>query len=160
MEYNIDLKVNGVRYEARIPARFTLLQLLRDELHLTGTKEGCGIGECGACHVLLNGKLVNACLVLGVEAQGAEVRTIEGEADGEELSDLQQAFIDHHALQCGFCTPGMIMSARDLLSRHPHPSDEQIVEAIAGNLCRCTGYETVVAAIRDVADEGDEGGAK
>lgn len=160
MEYDIDLTVNGVRHQTRVPASFTLMQLLRDKLFLTGTKEGCGIGECGACCVLLDGKLVNACLVLGVEANGASLRTIEGEADGEKLSDLQQSFIKHHALQCGFCTPGMIMSARDLLARTPAPTDEQIVEAIAGNLCRCTGYETIVDAIREVAKGDTKGGAK
>jgi carbon-monoxide dehydrogenase small subunit len=160
MEYDIDLTVNGVRHQARVPASFTLMQLLRDKLFLTGTKEGCGIGECGACCVLLDGKLVNACLVLGVEANGSSIRTIEGEADGEKLSDLQQSFIKHHALQCGFCTPGMIMSARDLLARTPAPTDEQIVEAIAGNLCRCTGYETIVDAIREVAKGDTKGGAK
>lgn len=160
MEYDIDLTVNGVRHQTRIPASFTLMQLLRDKLFLTGTKEGCGIGECGACCVLVDGKLVNACLVLGVEANGSSIRTIEGEADGEKLSDLQQAFIKHHALQCGFCTPGMIMSARDLLARTPAPTDEQIVEAIAGNLCRCTGYETIVDAIREVAKGDAKGGAK
>lgn len=160
MDYDIELTINGVQYQTRIPASFTLIQLLRDRLHLTGTKEGCGIGECGACNVLLDGKLVNACLVLGVEADGAQVRTIEGEADGETLSGMQQAFIKHHALQCGFCTPGMIMSARDLLNRTPTPTDDEIVEAIAGNLCRCTGYETIVQAIREVADTKVKGGAK
>ncbi|MFW5739486.1 MAG: (2Fe-2S)-binding protein [Myxococcota bacterium] len=160
MDYDIELTVNGVQYQTRAPASFTLIQLLRDKLHLTGTKEGCGIGECGACNVLLDGKLVNACLVLGIEAHGAHVRTIEGEADGDTLSALQQAFIKHHALQCGFCTPGMIMSARDLLHRTPVPTNEQIVEAVAGNLCRCTGYETVVQAIREVADTAAKEGAK
>ncbi len=159
MEYDIEVTVNDVHYKTRAPASFTLMQLLRDKLHLTGTKEGCGIGECGACSVMLDGQLVNACLVLGVEANGATVRTIEGEAKGEQLSDLQQSFIKHHALQCGFCTPGMILSARDLLRRVPAPTDEQIVEAIAGNLCRCTGYETIVDAIREVA-HGPKGGAK
>jgi aerobic carbon-monoxide dehydrogenase small subunit len=160
MDYDIELTVNGVKYKTRAPASFTLIQLLRDNLHLTGTKEGCGIGECGACNVLLDGKLVNSCVVLGVEANGAEIRTIEGEANGEELSDLQQAFIKHHALQCGFCTPGMLMSARDLLNRTPTPTDEEIVEAIAANLCRCTGYVTIVDAIREVADAKSKGGAK
>jgi len=160
MDYDIELTVNGVKYKTRAPASFTLIQLLRDKLHLTGTKEGCGIGECGACNVLLDGKLVNSCVVLGVEANGAEIRTIEGEANGEELSDLQQAFIKHHALQCGFCTPGMLMSARDLLNRTANPTDEEIVEAIAANLCRCTGYVTIVDAIREVADAKSKGGAK
>ncbi|HNS95507.1 MAG TPA: (2Fe-2S)-binding protein [Polyangiaceae bacterium] len=159
MEYDIEVTVNDVRYKARIPASFTLLQLLRDVLHLTGTKEGCGIGECGACSVVFNGELVNACLVLGVEANGATLRTIEGEAKGEQLSDLQRSFIKHHAAQCGFCTPAMILTAGDLLRRIPTPTDEQIIEGIAGNLCRCTGYEAIVDAIREVARDA-KGGAK
>ena len=160
MDYDIALTVNGVPYRTRIPASFTLLQLLRDKLFLTGTKEGCGIGECGACTVILDDVIVNACLVLGIEANGASIQTIEGEADGEKLSDLQQAFIKHHALQCGFCTPGMIISAKDLLLRRPSPTDEEIIEAIAGNLCRCTGYETILDAIREVADSKSQAGAK
>lgn len=159
MEYDIEVTVNDVRYKARIPASFTLLQLLRDVLHLTGTKEGCGIGDCGACSVVFNGELVNACLVLGVEANGATLRTIEGEAKGEQLSDLQRSFIKHHAAQCGFCTPAMILTAGDLLRRIPTPTDEQIIEGIAGNLCRCTGYEAIVDAIREVARDA-KGGAK
>ncbi len=159
MEYDIEVTVNDVRYKARIPASFTLLQLLRDVLHLTGTKEGCGIGECGACSVVFNGELVNACLVLGVEANGATLRTIEGEAKGEQLSDLQRSFIKHHAAQCGFCTPAMILTAGDLLRRIPTPTDEQIIEGIAGNLCRCTGYEAIVDATREVARDA-KGGAK
>ncbi len=151
MHYEIELMVNGISHRGRTTAGTTLLHFLRDDLHLTGTKEGCGIGECGACSVILDGKVVNACLVLAVEANGATVQTIEGELKGEELSDLQQAFVDHHALQCGFCTPGMVIAARDLLRRNPSPSDDDIIEAIAGNLCRCTGYESVVAAVRSVA---------
>jgi carbon-monoxide dehydrogenase small subunit len=148
---DISVKVNGSLYTERVPANMTLLQLLKDRLQLTGTKEGCGIGECGACTVLLDGKAVDSCLVLAVEADGAEVRTVEGEAKGGELSELQKAFLEHGAVQCGFCTPGMIMSARALLERNPNPSREQIVEAIAGNLCRCTGYEPVVKAIQAAA---------
>ncbi|MDD5646006.1 MAG: (2Fe-2S)-binding protein [Candidatus Bipolaricaulis sp.] len=131
----------------------TLLEFLRDRLALTGSKEGCGIGECGACTVLLDGKPVTACLVLAVEADGLDVRTIEGEATDGQLSALQQSFVDAGAVQCGFCTPGMIMSARGLLLRNPHPSDEEIVEAIAGNLCRCTGYEAILRAIRAAAQQ-------
>ena len=148
MTHEIRLTVNGQRERATVPASMTLLELLREPLHLTGTKEGCGIGECGACTVLLDGAPVTACLVLAVEADGCEVRTIEGEASAGKLSDLQRAFIDAGAVQCGFCTPGMIMSARALLERNSDPSDEEIVEAIAGNLCRCTGYESIVQAIR------------
>lgn len=149
--HEIALTVNGQRERASVPASMTLLELLREPLHLTGAKEGCGIGECGACTVLLDGVPVTACLVLAVEADGREVRTIEGEARDGELSALQRAFIDAGAVQCGFCTPGMIMSARALLERNPNPSDDEIVEAIAGNLCRCTGYEAIVQAIRQAA---------
>jgi len=148
MTYDIALTVNGLPERASVPAGMTLLELLRDRLHLTGTKEGCGIGECGACTVLLDGLPVTACLVLAVEANGSNVRTIEGEATDTQLSLLQQAFIDAGAVQCGFCTPGMVMSARALLERNPDPSDDQIVEAIAGNLCRCTGYEGILRAVR------------
>lgn len=132
----------------------TLLELIRDRLHLTGTKEGCGIGECGACTVLLDGKPVTSCLVLAVEADGAAVETIEGEAKNGELSLLQKAFVETGAVQCGFCTPGMIMSARGLLRRNPNPTDAEIVEAMAGNLCRCTGYEAILRAVRLCAEEG------
>ena len=146
--HEVTVTVNGQIERASVPAPMTLLEFLRDRIHLTGTKEGCGIGECGACTVLLDGKPVTACLVLAVEADGCAVRTIEGEATDGQLSALQQAFIDAGAVQCGFCTPGMIMSARGLLMRNPAPSDEEIVEAIAGNLCRCTGYEAIIEAIR------------
>jgi carbon-monoxide dehydrogenase small subunit len=131
----------------------TLLEFLRERLYLTGAKEGCGAGECGACTVLLDGLPVTACLVLAVEGDGREVRTVEGEAKATGLSVLQRAFIEEGAIQCGFCTPGMIMSARGLLDRNPNPTDAEIVEAIAGNLCRCTGYEAIVAAIRRAAKE-------
>jgi carbon-monoxide dehydrogenase small subunit len=160
MGYEIELTINGVRFQTQVEANETVSRLLRDRLHLTGTKEGCGIGECGACSIIVDGKLMNACLMLAVEVNGASIRTIEGEAKGENLSELQQAFIDHHALQCGFCTPGMIMAARDLLERNPSPTDEQIIEAMAGNLCRCTGYETVIAAVRDVAAGKTKAGAR
>jgi aerobic-type carbon monoxide dehydrogenase small subunit (CoxS/CutS family) len=146
--HDIQFTVNGQSEHATVPATLTLLDLLRDRLSLTGTKEGCGIGECGACTVLFDGNPVTSCLILAVEADGHSIETIEGEAIGGELSILQQAFIDEGAIQCGFCTPGMIMSARGLLSRTPQPSREEIVEAIAGNLCRCTGYEAIIAAIQ------------
>ena len=133
MEYDVELTVNDVSYRARVPANVTLLRAVaRLSAPDPGTKEGCGIGECGACSVEVDGKLVNACLMLGIEANGSRVRTIEGEARGDELSDLQRAFIDQHALQCGFCTPGMIMAASDLLARNPDPTDDEIVEAMAG----------------------------
>jgi len=152
----IDVVVNGHLERVTVAASMTLLELLRDVLHLTGTKEGCGIGECGACTVLLDGQPVTSCLVLAVEADGHEVRTIEGEATDGELSELQRAFIDAGAVQCGFCTPGMIMSARALLERNPAPSDEDIVEAMAGNLCRCTGYEAILHAVRLAAQRRAE----
>ena len=150
--HEIRCTVNGQTEATAVPAGLTLLEFLRDRLYLTGTKEGCGIGECGACTVMMNEAPVTACLVLAVEANGAEIRTIEGEATDGVLSDLQQAFIDAGAIQCGFCTPGMIMSARALLERSPNPSDDEIVEAIAGNLCRCTGYEAILDAVRLAAD--------
>jgi len=149
----IRLTVNGKPEEASVPAAMTLLEFLRERLYLTGAKEGCGAGECGACTVLLDGLPVTACLVLAVEGDGREVRTVEGEAKATGLSVLQRAFIEEGAIQCGFCTPGMIMSARGLLERNPNPTDAEIVEAIAGNLCRCTGYEAIVAAIRRAAKE-------
>ncbi|MBI4917387.1 MAG: (2Fe-2S)-binding protein [Acidobacteria bacterium] len=150
----IRLVVNGKPRSIEVAAHETLLAALKERLYLTGAKEGCGVGECGACTVLLDGRAVNACLVLAVEADGRELGTIEGEArpDGS-LSALQRAFIDHAALQCGFCTPGMVLSARALLRRNPRPSREEIVEAIAGNLCRCTGYEPVIDAIAAAAEE-------
>ncbi len=134
-----------------MPAGMTLLEFVRGRLHLTGTKEGCGIGECGACTVLLDGRPVTACLVLAVEADGTSVETVEGEAKDGELSLLQRAFVEAGAIQCGFCTPGMIMSARGLLRRTPNPTNDEIVEAMAGNLCRCTGYEAILQAVRAAA---------
>jgi carbon-monoxide dehydrogenase small subunit len=156
MEIAIKLTVNGTPWEGRVAPDVTLLRFLRERLALTGAKEGCGIGECGACTVLVDGRPVNACMMLAVEADGASLRTIEGEADPERLSALQQAFIDHHAVQCGFCTPGMIISAQALLERNPRPSEEEIIEAISGNLCRCTGYTAIIAAVRAVAERGGD----
>jgi carbon-monoxide dehydrogenase small subunit len=146
----IHLFVNGEEIFTEVAPNKTLLWLLREELGLTGTKEGCGAGECGACTVILNGKSVNSCLVMALEAQDGEVFTIEGEAQNGELSELQRAFVKHNALQCGFCTPGMIMSARALLNRNSSPTREDIKEAMQGNLCRCTGYETIVESIEAV----------
>ncbi|MBA7472877.1 MAG: 2Fe-2S iron-sulfur cluster binding domain-containing protein [Spirochaeta sp.] len=148
---DITLKINGSEYRENVPANMTLLHFLKERLLLTGTKEGCSIGECGACTVIMNGKTVTSCLVLAAEADGAEISTIEGEAKDGRLSALQKAFIEYSAIQCGFCTPGMIMSARELLSRNPHPSRQEITEAIAGNLCRCTGYEPIIDAVEAVA---------
>ena len=133
--------------------KFHLIKLcygFREELGLTGTKEGCGAGECGACTVIFNGKPVNSCLVMALEADEGDVRTIEGEAKNGELSNLQKAFVEHNGLQCGFCTPGMIMSARALLNKNPKPSVEEIKEAMQGNLCRCTGYDAIIKSIEAV----------
>ncbi len=155
MMREIRLNVNGEEIYAHVEPSKTLLWFLREELGLTGTKEGCGAGECGACTVILNGRAVNSCLVMALEADGGVVNTIEGEAKNGELSNLQRAFIEKNALQCGFCTPGMIMSARALLNNNPNPSREEIKEAMQGNLCRCTGYEPIIEAIEEaVKKEG------
>ena len=151
---HIQLTVNDENHSVYCPENATLMTLLREYLHLTGTKEGCAAGECGACTVIYNGKPVNACMVLAMEAQGAVVETIEGEAKDGKLSLLQQAFIDCHALQCGFCTPGMIMSARALLAENPTPNRDEIIEAMEGNLCRCTGYEPIIKAIEQAVAGG------
>jgi carbon-monoxide dehydrogenase small subunit len=147
----ISVTVNGEKISVQVEDNWTLLRLLRDQLALLGTKEGCGKGECGACTVILSGKPVNSCLVLAVEADGCEVLTIEGEARQGDLSPLQQAFVDHAGFQCGFCTAGMIMSARALLMRNSDPTEDDVKEAISGNLCRCTGYKPIIEAILDAA---------
>ena len=146
------IKVNGKEYEIKAEPNRTLLDVLRYEIGLTGTKEGCSTGDCGSCTVLLDGKAVNACLVLAVEVEGKEITTIEGLAQSGKLHPLQQAFIDEGAVQCGFCTPGMILTAKALLDANPQPTEAQIRESIAGNLCRCTGYDKIVRAIQRVAD--------
>jgi len=130
-----------------------LLDILREKLDLTGTKEGCGIGECGACTVIMNGEAVCSCLVLAAQAQGAHIETVESLEQNDTLSDLQAAFLRHGAVQCGFCTPGMLMSAKALLDRNPHPTEQEIKKALEGNLCRCTGYIPIVAAVNDVSQE-------
>jgi carbon-monoxide dehydrogenase small subunit len=145
------LTVNGTPYEVAIEPRQSLLQLLREELHLTGTKEGCSEGECGACTVLLDGKTVDSCLIFALEAQGREVTTIEGLAQGDQLHPVQKAFAEYGAVQCGFCTPGMILAAKALLDSNPHPTELEIRQGIAGNLCRCTGYVKIVEAIQAAA---------
>ncbi|RMF90390.1 MAG: (2Fe-2S)-binding protein [Nitrospinota bacterium] len=152
MKQLIKVTVNGEVYESAVEPRMSLLQYLREELGLTGTKEGCSEGECGACSILLDGRLVDSCLIFAVEADGREITTIEGLARGGELHPIQQAFIDHGAVQCGFCTPGMIMAAKDLLDRNSRPSEMEIRQAIAGNLCRCTGYMKIVEAIAAAAN--------
>lgn len=145
------LTVNGKSYELSVFPWRTLLEVIREDLGLTGTKEGCHLGECGACTVIMDGKTVNSCLVLATEADGKQVTTIEGLADGDKLHPVQQAFIDHGGLQCGFCTPGMIMSAKVLLDEKPDPSEEEIKRAIAGNMCRCTGYTKIIESIKAAA---------
>lgn len=147
----IQLRVNGELHEVMVAPWKTLLQVIRGDIGLTGAKEACGTGECGACTVLVNGKPVNSCLVLAVEAQGKDILTIEGLAPGDKLHPLQDAFIKHGAIQCGFCTPGMLLSAKALLDDNPQPTEEEIREAISGNLCRCTGYNKIVEAIFEVA---------
>ena len=144
--HSIAITVNGELEQLSVPGNMTLLEMLRRELALTGPKDGCSAGECGACTVLLDGEPVNACMVLAVEADGAKVLTVEGLAHGDRLDPLQQAFMDEGGVQCGFCTPGMLISARALLTRMPRPTEEQIREALAGNLCRCTGYTRIVRA--------------
>ena len=148
MKRTIELTVNGDSHTAIIDARETLLDSLRYKLGFMGPKEGCGNGNCGACTVELNGQLVNSCLVLSLEAEGAEVTTVEGVATTDQLHPVQRAFIDNAGLQCGFCTPGFIMSAKALLERNPNPSEAEIRLAISGNLCRCTGYDKIVKAIQ------------
>jgi aerobic carbon-monoxide dehydrogenase small subunit len=145
------LSVNGRTHELHVPAETRLIELLRDDLGLTGTKEGCGEGECGACTVIVDGRAVNSCLVLAQQVRGSEIVTVEGLAEAGELDVLQAAFVRQGAVQCGFCTPGMLMSAKALLDENPGPTEQEIREAIAGNLCRCTGYAAIVAAIREAA---------
>ncbi len=148
----IALKINGDVHEVAIDPRRTLVEVLRDDLDMTGTKESCGDGDCGACTVIMDGKPVNACLTLALEAQGKDILTIEGVAQNGKLHPLQQAFIDHFAVQCGFCTPGMILSAKALLDKNPHPTELEVRKGIAGNLCRCTGYTKIVEAILAVGN--------
>lgn len=143
----IKFTVNEEPVSVEVPSHWTLLRLLRERLGLTGTKEGCGIGECGACTVLVDGKPVNACLILAPKAEGRNIETIEGLGSQNSLHPLQQSFIDHGAVQCGFCTPGILMSAKALLNERPHPTREEVKEAISGHLCRCTGYQQIVEAI-------------
>lgn len=154
-----NLTVNGSSWRVEAPADISLLHLLRDHLHLTGTKEGCGVGECGACSVLLDGKLVNSCLILAAQANDRDVVTIEG-IHGEDggPNDLQQAFIDYGAVQCGFCIPGMVLAGEALLQANLKPTRGEIREAIAGNLCRCTGYQQIVDAIQATAQKRQEAG--
>jgi carbon-monoxide dehydrogenase small subunit len=150
---HVTTTVNGDETEFICGPDETLLDVLRDRLGLTGAKEGCGSGDCGACSVTLNGRLVCSCLVLGVEAEDAEIETIEGMAEGDELHPLQQAFIDKAALQCGVCTPGILVAARALLEKNPDPTDVEVRYWLAGNLCRCTGYDKIIRAVQAAAAE-------
>lgn len=149
--HSITVTVNGVREYLDVPSNMTLLQMLREKLALTGTKNGCSAGECGACMVLMDGEPVNSCMVLAVEADGAEIVTVEGLAHDDRLDVVQMAFVEEGGVQCGFCTPGMLISARALLNRNPRPTEEEIREALVGNLCRCTGYTRIVRAVQKAA---------
>jgi carbon-monoxide dehydrogenase small subunit len=157
MKHEIKLTVNGQVYEAHITPKTTLLDLLRNELGLTGTNKGCATGDCGACTVIMNGDAVNSCLVFAVDANGSEITTIEGLMDNEKLHPIQQAFVDEGAVQCGFCTPGMIMVVKDFLDKSQNPTEEDLRIAISGNLCRCTGYTKIVKAIEKVASGEKQG---
>jgi carbon-monoxide dehydrogenase small subunit len=148
---HVTTTINGDETEFLCDAEATLLDVLRDELGLTGTKEGCGTGDCGACSVTVDGRLVCSCLMLGAEAEGREIATIEGMAAGEVLHPLQQKFIEMAALQCGICTPGILVAAKSLLARNPDPSEEEVRYWLAGNLCRCTGYDKIIRAVLDTA---------
>ncbi|MDD3401141.1 MAG: (2Fe-2S)-binding protein [Eubacteriales bacterium] len=153
MKYPIHFFVNDEAMDLEVEANKTMLNVLRDQLCMTGTKEGCGAGECGACTVIVDGKPINACLVLAPEMDGMHITTIEGIAKDGELSPLQKAFVSHSALQCGFCTPGFVMSGTALLMENPHPTRPEIIRAISGNLCRCTGYIRIIEAIEEVANQ-------
>lgn len=154
MKQSISFNLNGEPVEVEIEPHLTLLQVLRDKLEMTGTKEGCGMGECGACTVLLDGKAVNSCILPALEVEGKRVTTIEGLIDIQgNLHPIQKAFIEYGAIQCGFCTPGMVLSAKALLDENPKPTEEEIRHAIAGNLCRCTGYLQIIQAIQAVSQK-------
>ena len=148
---DVRFRVNGREVLVRAHPMARLLDVLRDDLRLTGTKEGCGEGECGACSVLVNGELANSCLMPVLQAEGADIRTIEGVATADVLHAVQQAFLEHGGAQCGICTPGMVLASISLLARHPHPTEEQIRVGLAGNLCRCTGYMRIFEAVRRAA---------
>lgn len=152
MQMTINFKLNGKSISVEVPCHWTLLRLLREKFGLTGTKEGCGIGECGACTVLLDGMPVNSCLLLAPKVEGREVQTVESLGSRDNLHPLQKSFIDHGAVQCGFCSPGILMSSRALIEKNPHPTREEIKEAISGHLCRCTGYNQIIEAIEAVGE--------
>ena len=151
------LTVNGQKREATVRPKTTLLDLLREELNLKGTNKGCGIGDCGACTVIMDSRAVNSCLVLAIDAAGSDIRTVEGLSSPDKLHLLQQAFIEVGAIQCGFCTPGMLMAAKALLDRNPDPTEEEIKVALSGNICRCTGYKKIIEAVSKVAEVMKDG---
>jgi aerobic-type carbon monoxide dehydrogenase small subunit (CoxS/CutS family) len=148
----VSVTVNGTTYEREVDARKLLIHFLRDDLDLTGSHIGCDTGNCGACSVIVDGTLLKSCMLLAVQADGASIETVEGLEEGDELSRLQQSFKDHHALQCGYCTPGMLMSATALLRANPHPSDDEIRKGLQGNICRCTGYWNIFEAVKAAAE--------
>jgi aerobic carbon-monoxide dehydrogenase small subunit len=148
----ISVTINGTTYEREVDARKLLIHFVRDDLDLTGSHIGCDTGNCGACSMIVEGTLVKSCMLLAVQADGSSVETVEGLGDGDELNKLQQAFKDHHGLQCGYCTPGMLMSATALLRENPHPSDEEIRKGLQGNICRCTGYWNIFEAVKAAAE--------
>ncbi|MDQ2982828.1 MAG: (2Fe-2S)-binding protein [Actinomycetota bacterium] len=150
--HDVDVEINGERYEREVDARRLLVHFIRDDLDLTGTHVGCDTGNCGACTVLVDGQAVKSCMMLAAQADGAKIETVEGLAQDDELHPLQQAFSDHHALQCGYCTPGMLMSAAHLLRENKSPSDEEIRKALQGNICRCTGYVNIIEAVKAAAE--------
>src|SRR5712691_9641612 len=150
----VTVTVNGVEYEREVQARKLLIHFVRDDLDLTGSHIGCDTGNCGACTMIVDGQLVKSCMLLAVQADGASIETVEGLAEGDELSALQQSFSDHHALQCGYCTPGMLMSATALLRSNPRPSEHEIKKALQGNICRCTGYWNIFEAVKTAAERG------
>lgn len=153
MKHHISFNINGEKVRLEVEPNKTLLKMLREDLNLTGAKEGCGAGECGSCTVIVDGKAVNSCMMLAVEADGKDIITVEGLAKNGVLDPLQETFIKNAALQCGYCTPGMLMSAKALLMRNPNPSEDDIKEAIGGNLCRCTGYKAIIDAIKEAAGQ-------
>lgn len=153
MKHKIRLTINDELYEVSVEPYKTLIDIIRDDIGLTGTKKGCGTGDCGSCTIILDGKPVNSCLILGVEVDGSNILTIEGLRKGEELHPIQKAFIEHGAIQCGYCTPGMIISAKALLDNFPNPTEDQVKTALSGNLCRCTGYKKIIEAIMNVGSQ-------
>jgi aerobic carbon-monoxide dehydrogenase small subunit len=151
-ERTVTVTVNGTTYEREVEARKLLIHFIRDDLDLTGSHIGCDTGNCGACSVIVDGTLTKSCMMLAVQADGSSIDTVEGLADGDELNKLQQSFKDHHALQCGYCTPGMLMSATALLRQNPHPSEDEIKKGLQGNICRCTGYWNIFDAVKAASE--------